>query len=166
MYIYFIQDKATKRIKIGRTRNVSQRFDSLQNSSASKLTLLYDFYIKDESDEKKIHDYFVKYRLHGEWFKPDKKLLDFIKEEPKQKTLQKILIRGFDIEGLLANYENRYVEPMMYRLLKDSVSLCEICKSKLSREGLKLMFKKESKSSYTMDQVMALCYSCYETIIR
>jgi len=80
VYIYFIQDTATKRIKIGKTTNhPKKRLKAIQSCSPTELTLLYYFNTENINAELELHSYFSEYRVIGEWFEPAKKLLSFIK---------------------------------------------------------------------------------------
>lgn len=76
--IYFITDITY--IKIGYTKNnVQKRLKQLQTSNAKKLYLL-GWMEGTMEDEKRLHTIFGKHkvRYNGEWFRPDKSLIDFI----------------------------------------------------------------------------------------
>ena len=76
-YVYFIQSSATKYIKIGSTHNVKKRIKQLSNSSSEPLVLLGK--IKGGKKlETELHRKFSAINHCGEWFCPDKKLIDFI----------------------------------------------------------------------------------------
>lgn len=76
-HIYFIQDEATKSIKIGISFNVQTRLEQIQNMCPSKLILLKC--IKGGIDkEKELHERFSEHRLHGEWFRENEELENFI----------------------------------------------------------------------------------------
>jgi hypothetical protein len=65
-YTYFFVTKTARpRIKIGRSRNPTQRFNSLQNQSSEELHILL---ILEGDREKEFHQRFASYRLKGEWF--------------------------------------------------------------------------------------------------
>jgi hypothetical protein len=71
MYIYAIQEEATGNIKLGISRNPSERLKQLQTGNSSKLRLL--MYRKAHNkfkDEHKLHKELIEYNIHGEWFKP------------------------------------------------------------------------------------------------
>ena len=77
-FIYFIQAE-NGLIKIGYTRNLKERLDILRSMSHSKLTLL--LVLKgDRKKESRMHEIFQDYRVHGEWFKPEKYLIEYIEE--------------------------------------------------------------------------------------
>jgi hypothetical protein len=68
--IYFVQGVITQRIKIGYARHPKKRVGSLQSESPDELKLLGQMHGEME-DETALHEQFMQYRLHGEWFKPD-----------------------------------------------------------------------------------------------
>ena len=74
--IYFIQGEMTQNIKIGVSKNPERRMRSLESSEPLNLLAI----IKEGGTvkEKKLHRQFKHLRLHGEWFRPDKELLEFI----------------------------------------------------------------------------------------
>jgi T5orf172 domain len=76
-YVYFIQAKRCKLIKIGASENPKVRLRSLQNSGPDELTLLAIMPGGIEM-EQKLHRLFASARQHGEWFKPTKRLRTFI----------------------------------------------------------------------------------------
>lgn len=82
VFTYFVQGQNTRNIKIGKSRNVGDRFCALQTASGEPLKLLFTI---PDNVEKELHRKFYKHRLHGEWFMPSQPILDFIEE---QKSLQ------------------------------------------------------------------------------
>lgn len=79
--IYFIQAGKNGPIKIGQTDNgVDDRLKQLQTGCPYELRLLwvYDGHV---FSEKEIHERFSHERIRGEWFRPSRKILDFIDEE-------------------------------------------------------------------------------------
>jgi ribosome-binding protein aMBF1 (putative translation factor) len=87
--IYFIENIETKHIKIGFTTNVKHRLGQLQTSSPHELRVL-SVCEGDDKYEKELHSRFNESRLKGEWFNPDKELLDHIKSlEPYQSISKK-----------------------------------------------------------------------------
>ena len=78
--IYFVQGEITKRIKIGETScGVPERINRLQTGSPDELNFLGGCFSPAPS-EKKLHEMFKSYRLHGEWFSPSKEIYDFIEK--------------------------------------------------------------------------------------
>ena len=79
--IYFIQAATIRLIKIGKAVDCQNRLKDLQTGSPDKLHLLKEIYTSDES-EHVLHNRFSWCRSHGEWFRPDEKLLAAIKDLP------------------------------------------------------------------------------------
>ena len=88
--IYFIQMDNDGPIKIGRADSIPRRIAGLQVGNPTKLKLLGVM-----PEEKDLHHEFADIGLRGEWFKPDERLLAFV----KQYTFQNDEWRGWgDIE--------------------------------------------------------------------
>jgi hypothetical protein len=81
--VYFIQSDHGGPIKIGFTGNREQRLKTLQLSSPYKLVVLGLIPNSTYETEKKLHEKFSEFRLHGEWFSPDEKILAYIAEVSK-----------------------------------------------------------------------------------
>lgn len=80
MYVYFIRADRLNLIKIGRAENVGRRLAGMRSNSADRLTLLGVIKeVRTEALEARLHRRFVKYRSHGEWFRPEPALLRYIK---------------------------------------------------------------------------------------
>jgi hypothetical protein len=79
MPVYFIQQGESGPVKIGFATSVDQRIRQLKTSSPAPLRLLGAIETKKEN-ERFIHTLFGKFRLRGEWFKPDKSIFEFIKK--------------------------------------------------------------------------------------
>ncbi len=69
MKIYFITDG--ENIKIGRSKNVEQRIKQLQTSNSINLKLLYYLETEDVTFETHVHNVCQRFRVKGEWFKPE-----------------------------------------------------------------------------------------------
>lgn len=67
--IYFIQ-AGDSAIKIGFTKNITQRHKELQAGHYEKLKIICDFK-GGKALEKKLHKLAKKYRIRGEWFITD-----------------------------------------------------------------------------------------------
>ena len=74
--VYFIQGCHTKRIKIGVSYDPKNRLSQLVTSEP--LELLGTIEGGGAELEKKLHKKFEKLRVHREWFKPEKELLEYI----------------------------------------------------------------------------------------
>lgn len=64
-------------IKIGIAANVDQRLCGLQNALPYRVVLLATM-PGTHLDERQLHTRFDAYRLHGEWFKPEADLMEYI----------------------------------------------------------------------------------------
>jgi hypothetical protein len=78
-YIYFVQGENGGPIKIGYTKDIAERIRALQTGYPDTLKLLLAI-PGNVAKEQLLHLEFKEYRLHGEWFKPVKKVLDKIAE--------------------------------------------------------------------------------------
>lgn len=92
-FIYFIQEKSTSRIKIGKTSNIRQRFKTLMSFSALP-ELSIKLLINDKGNmEPFFHKKFSEFRIHGEWFSPSEELLTYIKiKQPQCKYRQMLKV--------------------------------------------------------------------------
>jgi hypothetical protein len=77
-FVYFIQGECGGAIKIGYSKNVSQRLKELQTGYPDVLKVIKMIH-GNEAREALIHEELAGYRLNGEWFRPDKFVLDKIK---------------------------------------------------------------------------------------
>lgn len=68
-WTYVIQARPDGPIKIGRTKDIHARLQSLAGSSPAELELLFLYPGMDL--EKDLHENFSTWRLHGEWFTPE-----------------------------------------------------------------------------------------------
>lgn len=98
--LYFIQGDISKNIKIGITNiDVENRMYHLQSSDMLTCLKIVPHWSSEE--ERVLHKRFAHIRSHGEWFKPDNDLINFIESLPepfvyiKQKTKLRIVRRGF-----------------------------------------------------------------------
>ena len=76
--VYFIQS-SNNLIKIGASCDVDNRFKELCKISPIPLTLLKTI-DGSLSDEKELHEQFKDLHSHGEWFKAEPRLMDYIKQ--------------------------------------------------------------------------------------
>lgn len=77
--VYFIRSGPDGPVKIGFSLSPQTRLVSLQTASPSQLRLLKSF-PGDEARERQLHEHFAALRMEGEWFRPEERLLTFIKE--------------------------------------------------------------------------------------
>jgi len=80
--IYFVQGEMTKLIKIGQTKALVPRLKALQTASPDKLILLGTIIpggrYQSDSD---IHTELADYRVQGEWFAPEREVLEFMRRK-------------------------------------------------------------------------------------
>ena len=80
--LYLILDTSSKKLKIGRSKNVSKRLRQLQTSNSGYLSLL--FLIKGKGHrEESVHKKFSHLNTNGEWFEYDNSIIDYFKREVK-----------------------------------------------------------------------------------
>lgn len=81
-FIYFIFNRDSNSIKIGRAKDVEQRLKSLQTSSPVPLELLkviqLDSMKAAQNLERSLHVKFSHLRLMGEWFKAKQELMNYL----------------------------------------------------------------------------------------
>lgn len=88
IFIYFISDGTY--IKIGRTKDIEKRKQTLQTGSTNNLKLLYIIENAPPSMEQTLHAMAKKYHFRGEWFYPE--CLDVILSHPWYKENIKLFI--------------------------------------------------------------------------
>lgn len=74
---YFMQSDGGGPIKIGSSANPTERLRSIQTGHHSEIKLIAHI---DQDIEKRLHREFKDLRLRGEWFRPEKRLVDWILE--------------------------------------------------------------------------------------
>ena len=90
--VYFIKNGSDNHIKIGYAKDPGKRLKELQTGSPYPLELLLTI-DGDIKKEKSLHNKFKSLSVKGEWFKPEKKLLDFIGDN-KSKVKSKNVLKG------------------------------------------------------------------------
>lgn len=103
MLVYFIHDKNARAVKIGTTNNLQRRLKEMQTSSPTKLNVLKVIDSAGRAEEIELHERFKDYRIMGEWFNLDGKLLrylniidDHLHDESHHKHLHSESHRGDD----------------------------------------------------------------------
>jgi hypothetical protein len=77
--VYFIQDAASKRIKIGFSTGLGKRFADLKTGSPNDLSLV--FHVRaGRPIERAIHAHLKSERIRGEWFRLSDKTTDVFDE--------------------------------------------------------------------------------------
>jgi hypothetical protein len=98
--VYFAQRASDGLIKIGWSRSVKIRMSAVQAKVIGAVP-------GERAEEKVLHDRFARLRVHGEWFKPDPELMDYIQTEAQNHVpdsemaatavrIPKSLIKRFD----------------------------------------------------------------------
>jgi hypothetical protein len=79
-YVYAVVQGDRGPIKFGFTSNMGKRLAALQTANPMRLRVVW---VKPgtKSKEKRIHKKLERYALTGEWFRPDKKVLDVVIKE-------------------------------------------------------------------------------------
>ena len=82
--VYILQAQILGLLKIGCTKNFSQRMVDLQVGSPDELTLLWRSGPMTQSEafaaERYLHEKFAAFHVRGEWHSPAPELLSFIKD--------------------------------------------------------------------------------------
>ena len=83
-FIYFILNIDSQGVKIGRSKNVEKRKNSLQTANPVELILLKAIKVDSEKEaknkESELHQKFAHLNILGEWFKFDIELQEFIQK--------------------------------------------------------------------------------------
>ena len=117
-FIYFLQEPLKNYIKIGTTKHLVDRRKNLvaSNIHVDSLTPLL-VKIGDIKLERAIHRRFKKFKAKGEWFHPEKELLDYIKShylELKEGTSVKdycgtvLITKHSKLAGTFGYYDDDY----------------------------------------------------------
>jgi hypothetical protein len=77
-HVYFIQQGDSGAIKIGCSKNPSQRLAGLQTGHSEPLRLL-TCAVGSQAQERALHDRFAHLRVSGEWFRPADDLMAYIR---------------------------------------------------------------------------------------
>lgn len=78
--VYFVQNPDTGLIKIGTSHTTPIRMRALAVQEQANLKIL-GVVTGSYQTEKMLHQYFAHLKEHGEWFRPDNDLLDYIANE-------------------------------------------------------------------------------------
>jgi hypothetical protein len=80
--VYFIQQLESRAIKIGWTVNFRNRLRALRAMNGGSISVLLVTNGNRET-ELELHQRWQGYRLHGEWFKPNREILGYIQQRVK-----------------------------------------------------------------------------------
>lgn len=97
-YIYFAGDTALTKIKIGHSKNPWARLSNLQTGNPTKLKILATIKTT-ESGDRWLSDHFGSFKINGEWFSPDEKMISLINN-----LISKTLKTKGHVEKWLADY--------------------------------------------------------------
>lgn len=86
--IYFIQPVSGGLIKIGYAINPQKRLAEIQRMSPATLRILATIE-GDRKREAELHRQYASLRIYGEWFRAEKRLLEFIGPIPESGTLRR-----------------------------------------------------------------------------
>ena len=132
--IYAIFNETEQTIKIGYSINPYRRLHQIQNGSAHRLKILFSF-LGDITTEKILHDQLKEYRLSGEWFSANPKVLqvlevaflDSLKANLKNTSnfTKEFALTDF-VEEYLKDYFSTYTTKKRTRIyLKNIKKACE-----------------------------------------
>lgn len=96
--VYFIAQNNSM-IKIGFSKNIPKRINSLKTASPFPLILL-GYVEGDMLEEKRIQEMFSKYHIQLEWFKVSDEILEYINKNTLSNTYC-----DFDEKGVLRVYK-------------------------------------------------------------
>nr|WP_320166648.1 GIY-YIG nuclease family protein [uncultured Methylophaga sp.] len=103
--IYLIQGEKTGLIKIGKTNiSIENRLNRIQALSPDKLNFIGGTF-EPTYLEDRLHRRFEKFREHGEWFKPNTQIIEFINTSCFQ-TLDSLYWAYFKVKVGDASYED------------------------------------------------------------
>lgn len=92
-YIYLIEEKSEGHIKIGRSKNLSNRLKTFNVKLPFKIDYIYSFKTPDcIYAERELHKHFGANRVNGEWFKLSPHWIELI--------INKSLLNDLNIEVL------------------------------------------------------------------
>jgi len=79
-FIYFLQIEKTGPIKIGESDDIDKRFRQIASTIPMRVYCLGVIKRRGISNlERALQFYFIDLCIRGEWFKPDKRIFDFVK---------------------------------------------------------------------------------------
>lgn len=80
-FVYFVRATPVDLIKIGFTTSIRSRLSNLTTDNACSIALVGLMPVKSKASEALLHKQFAALRDHGEWFRPDAKLLKVIEKK-------------------------------------------------------------------------------------
>jgi len=130
--LYFIQCGNDGPIKIGISSNTDKRLFELEPFSPYELRILKIVKNGGQGLERKLHKKFADLRLKNEWFEPDKKLLEYIKNlktQPKRSIVKSVeeQINSAEIQ-IIANKAIERYERTIHHDIKEGMGCKDIVK--------------------------------------
>lgn len=80
--LYLILDASSKKLKIGRSKDVNKRLRQLQTSNSGSLSILFSIKGKGHCEEY-VHKKFSHLNTNGEWYEYDNSIIDYFNREIK-----------------------------------------------------------------------------------
>jgi hypothetical protein len=81
-FIYFVLNRDSDAIKIGRAKDIDRRIKSLQTASPTQLELIKTIQVHGSKEvqakERELHQKFEHLHINGEWFRASAELLEFL----------------------------------------------------------------------------------------
>lgn len=112
--VYFIREKGTGCIKIGKTTDVRGRIKGLQTGSPQGLQLLAVVPGYTEVEDR-MHRRFAAHRVSGEWFRPAAELLAFIDGVLAAGHAADLVVAAAEVAGLKAQLKEMREELSWHR---------------------------------------------------
>lgn len=85
-YVYFILDEVNQAVKIGQTTNIKKRLKSLQSNNINSLRCVKSIEDKNHDLEAKIQYEYSHLHIHGEWFRLEGELREFLQENLRNRS--------------------------------------------------------------------------------
>jgi DNA-binding Xre family transcriptional regulator len=86
-FVYFVQAGESGNIKIGISRNVSQRLTKMRTDAPVELQLL-GVIVGDQKTERAFHSELLAHRANREWFRPSPEVLALIEREKAKGSIE------------------------------------------------------------------------------
>ncbi len=122
-FVYIVRSGDTNRYKIGKTKNIYQRFKKLNGTEAPfYITPIHYIQVINNTDiEKYLHIKYKKYKAKGEWFELNENLV-------------KNVISDMNIKQVVQLAEELTSE----ELIELQIKIIELCKYKIPRNNERL----------------------------
>lgn len=159
-YVYFFRLGEDGPIKIGYTKRIRRRLSVVQVDNPCVVRLI-SVIEGGRKEEFALHKKFESYRLYGEWFSPEKELIDFIYSFPVLDLVaadfQKPRPRGPDCynwKGEEACSASKNQRAKAYTRYKKRCDRCKLGK------GIDSIYKDGNKDNLDPDNIVFYCRRC------